>query len=186
MDNQNIALPIHEMERRFRSLIVRLPAIAGNEALNFFLDNFRRQAFPGNTMQVWPSRKNPNKWGKVKRPGRALLIDSGRLRRSIRVIKSSNDAVVIGTDVKYAKAQNEGFKGTVVQNVGAHQRNVFGKVKGSTGRSKRGVVGTVGVNAHTRTIKQNIPARRFMGPSPYLTQKLKRIIELEISKALRP
>lgn len=184
MDNQNITVPIKELERRFRSIIIRLPAIVGNEALNFVLDNFRKQSFPGTFMQNWPARKNPTKWGRVKRPGRALLVDSGRLRRSIRIVKSTNDLVVIGTDVKYAKAQNEGFKGKVTQNVQGHQRRVFGKVK-SNGKTKKGVVGTQNVSPFKRTIKQNIPARRFMGPSPYLNAKLKRIIQLELLKALR-
>lgn len=186
MDNAGITIPIQELERRFRSVIVRLPAIVGNEAVNFFLDSFRNQSFAGNSMQIWPSRKDPNKWGKVKRPGRALLINTGRLRRSIRVVRSSFDSVTIGTDVPYAKAQNEGFKGTVVQSVKGYQRNVFGKVKSSSGRTKKGIVGSQTVSPHQRTIKQNIPKRQFMGNSPYLNARIKRICEAEILKVLRP
>ncbi len=49
------------------------------------------------------SRKRKDK----KRPGRAILMNRGRLRNSIRGT-IQGDTIVFGTDVPYAKIHNEG------------------------------------------------------------------------------
>jgi hypothetical protein len=45
--------------------------------------------------------------------------------------------------------------------------------------------GTAIVKAHQRTINQNIPRRRFMGNSPYLDARIKRVATAEFMKALK-
>ena len=173
MDNSNISLPIKDLERRFRNVILRLPAIAGNEVVNFALDNWKRQAWLGDTAEPWKPRKNPTKWGQTpKRNGRAILIDSGRLRRSVRVIRTTPDMAVVGTDVPYARAHNEGVRLGVIQTVTPFQRKM------KTGK-------TVNVKGHIRRINQNIPRRQFLGNSQYLTNKLRRAAMAEFMKALR-
>lgn len=170
MNNSN---PIKEMERRFRAALTRLPAIAGNEVVNFALDNFKRQSWMGNREERWKPRKNPTKWGQApKRNGRAILMDSGRLRRSIRVIRTTADMVVVGTDVPYARAHNEGVRLGLIQTVKPFKRKL-----------KNG--GIANVSRHTRRINQNIPRRQFLGNSPYLTDKLKRVANAEIMKAFK-
>jgi phage gpG-like protein len=118
------------------------------------------------------------------------LIQAG-LRRSIRITGISAGTVTIGTDVPYAKAHNEGFRGIV--NVKAHNRNRYTKTKLGTGKfTKKGTermktvqhIGSTGqVKAHTR--KVNIKKRQFMGNSPYLEKQLARRLTAELMKGLR-
>jgi phage gpG-like protein len=172
------------------------PTILGNDAVNFFLDSFKKQGWLGNSFTPWPARKIVTRWGKTKRNnGRAILIDSGRLRRSIRVTSATSNAIKIGTDVPYAKAHNEGTRiRGVIQQVSAHTRKktragitskktlktrsniTFGRI--NTGAS-------IQVKAHTRRIDMRLPKRQFMGYSPYLDKALKRRLMAELMKVNR-
>lgn len=144
-----------------------LPAIVGNEAVNFSLETFEREAWPGNSTEVWPKRKNPTKWGKAD-GGHPLLQKTMKMKRSIRVTRIEEDKVWIGAggpDISYARAHNEGFSGPVKQEVGEHNR------KSKLGKSHK-------VSAFQRTINQNIPQRRFIGgekDSPYLKARVRRV-----------
>ena len=157
---------IAQLQKQFRSALLRVPVIVGAEAVNFSLDNFRAQGFLGNTFEKWPQRKKS--WVKDKRPNRALLVDTGKLKRSIRVVRATPNEVVIGSDVAYARAHNEGLRIGLIQSV-----------KGFTRKSG------VGVSAHTRRVNQNIPRRRFMGNSPYLDARLKRAVTLQLAKEIK-
>jgi phage gpG-like protein len=156
---------IAQLQRRFKSVLLRVPLLVGNEAVNFSLDAFRNQGWLGNTFQLWPRRKVS--WGKIKRNGRNTLINTGRLRRSIRIISLSKEAVVIGSDVKYARAHNEGLQLGVIQSVKAFTR-------------RNGVA----VKQHTRRINMKIPRRQFMGNSPYLNQRIKRTVSVAFMREL--
>jgi phage gpG-like protein len=157
---------IAQLQRQFKSVWQRVPLLAGNEAVNFTLDNFRLQGFMGATFQSWRPRKVS--WQKNKRPGRNLLIDGGRLRRSIRIVSMSFDYVSIGTDVKYARAHNEGVNGLgVIQTVKGFDRKNGSKV-----------------SAHTRRIVMRIPKRQYMGDSPYLQQRIKRVVSYAFMKEI--
>lgn len=157
---------IQLLARQYRGVYARLPLIVGNEAVNFTLDNFRLQGFMGNTFQPWLSRKQG--WRKDKRKGRNILIDSGRLRRSIRITQLGPAHVAIGTDVKYARAHNEGLRMGIIQSVHGYTRR-----NGSF------------VTQHTRRIDQNIPKRQFMGDSQYLRARLKRVVMAEFMREIR-
>lgn len=155
-----------QIQQRLAQTIRELPAIVANEAVNFTLDNFEREAWLGNTSEPWQKRKNPTKWGKRDETDRALLVKTGKLKRSIRSRTEEDRAFLIagGADVPYARVHNEGFKGKVTQQVDEHLR-----------RNKKG--GFSRVSAFTRTINQNIPRRKFMGgegESPYLKAKIRR------------
>ncbi len=177
---------LNDLQSRFKQLLLYAPGMLGNDAVNFFLDSFKRQAWLGNRLEPWAKRR-VNK----RRPGRAILVDTGRLRRSIRITRVSQGNVYIGTDVPYAKAHNEGFRGTV--QVKAHKRNKYTKSRIGTGKfTKTGkertktissVSGSSMVKAHTR--KVNIVQRQFMGTSPYLTRQLQRRLSAELMKAMR-
>jgi phage gpG-like protein len=181
MDNNNITLPIQVLQQRFKEVIHRLPVLVGNEVVNFALDNFKRQSWLGETMQPWPKRKDPTKWGtKVKRPGRALLVLNGRLRRSIRVITHTMDSVTVGSDVPYASVHNNGFRGNVHQVVNSYERKMKIKTVGGIKSTTQFVTG------HNRKINQRIPARRFLGNSPYLNARLQRVASAEILRATKP
>lgn len=191
MDNANITIPISQLNTRFKSVALRLPAIAGRVVVNFALDNFKRQGFLGNGIEPWRERKDPNKWGqKVKRPGRSLLVDTGRLRRSIRITGISWDEVKVGADVPYARAMNEGVRLGEIQQVKAYTRKVntvakMYSIKTHRGSTQKVQTGTVEVKGFTRRINQNIPARPFLAYSPYLVAQLQRELGAEILKALK-
>lgn len=176
---------IRKTEAHFKRVLLYAPGMLGNEAVNFFNNSFRMQGWLGNSFTPWRKRRSR------KRSRRAILVDTGRLRRGTRITSNTGGVVRIGNDTPYARAHNEGFRG--VANVRAHNRNVYSKTKVGTGKlTKKGKErmktvstnsGTTQVKAHTR--KMNIPQRQFMGESPYLTTKLKRILQAELMKGLR-
>ncbi len=143
-----------------------LPRRLANEAVNFSKERFRENNWVDNTTQPWKQRK-PIRGESTRRRSRNILISSGRLRRSIRVVSVSRDRAVIGTDVPYATAHNYGYRGRVTQRVRSHERK---------GRP---------VRAHNRTIKQNIPQRQFIGESAALNRRLVRMIQADIIRIIR-
>lgn len=179
----------------FRRVIQYAPGILANDALNFFLDSFKKQGWLGTTFTPWPARKVATKWGKTKRnKGRAILIDSGRLRRSLRITRVSQGSAYIGTDVPYAKAHNEGLRLGFIQQVKAHSRKktkrgitskktLKTRTKVTFGRVNTGA--TISVSAHSRRVDMRLPKRQFMGYSPYLDTKLKRRLMAELMKVNR-
>jgi len=166
------------IQDRLASTLRVLPEIIGNEVVNFSLQSFEQEAWSGNSQEVWSKRKNPTKWGKPDDTGRALLVKTGKLKRSIRITRIVNNIVYVGaggTDIPYARVHNYGFRGTVNQSVRSFQR------KDKTGK-------LIEIKAHNRTIKQNIPQRRFIGAdsdSPYLKARLRRISIAELKKILK-
>jgi phage gpG-like protein len=74
------------------------------ELTDQFDENFKRQAFFD---RPWTARK-PVK-GKRKRQGRALLIDTGSMRRSIRSRVISN-GVSFTSHLAYTSVHNEGLR----------------------------------------------------------------------------
>lgn len=187
--NENINLPIKELEKRFKKILPTLAPMAGNEVVNFALDNFKKQGFLNHGFEAWRQRKK-SKWGFKDREGRALLVKSGRLRRSIRITNISFLSVTVGSDVPYAKAHNDGLRLGLIQSVKSFTRKKFYTDEVSAPGAKstkyeKKHVGNVQVSAHTRRIDQKIPARPFLKDSPYLTAKIKRVITAEILKALR-
>ena len=78
----------------------------GNIAINEAKENFRRQGFMDRSLKRWKPRKKRDE-------GRAILVKSGALRRSIRRISVSNKRVTIGSKGKpavYAGVHNYGLK----------------------------------------------------------------------------
>ena len=157
---------------KVKAALKTLPVLAGNEVVNFSKEAFRKQGWLGVTFQPWRPRKASH-WGKAtpRNKGRAILMDKGRLRRSIRVVSATADMVTVGTDVPYAKAHNNGLRLGVIQQVKSFSR-----------KGKGGKVQTV--KAHTRRVNMQMPQRQFLGDSPYQTKRIERVIALTIMKAL--
>lgn len=83
---------------------VTLPVKLGNEAKNHFLQSFRNQGFTDRGFQAW----KPRRTGK---DGRAILVKTGNLRRSIKVGSARWERVAIGSySIDYAKVHNYGLK----------------------------------------------------------------------------
>lgn len=171
------------LQQKLQKAVSELPTVLVNEAVNWTKNNFTRQGFPGKSFDRWRARKQ----SAARNQGRAILIDTGRLKRSIRKIATGPLQATFGTDVPYARAHNYGFKGTV--NVKAHKRATIGTIKVSTGKSdqpfqkKKTITGYGTVKAHQR--KMNLPQRRFIGYSPVLQSILRRKAIIHISRILK-
>lgn len=146
--------------------INQLPQRVATLAVNFSKERFVKQNWHDSHEEPWQKRKHKRRGGEKRQRG-AVLVDSGRLKRSIRVVSVSRDRIVIGTDVPYAEIHNEGFEG--VQNVRQHRR-----------RSKRGKV--CSVRAHSR--RMSMPERRFIGESAELARRIEELMVTELTKAL--
>lgn len=94
-----------------------LPTILSEQAKNFFQDSFVNQGFTDKTLVKWQQSRA------AKRRGGATLVDSGRLRGSIRVTNVNQNSFRVGSDVPYAEQHNEGKKGQVKrQFIGSSER----------------------------------------------------------------
>lgn len=138
--------------RQIAQSVAELPPVVANEWENFTKENFEQEGWQGDSFEAWPRRKNPTAWGKKDDTTRKLLIQRRKLLGSIRSVTGEDKVTLIagGADVPYAKTHNEGFEGTVTQEVGEHAR------KGKKGQEFK-------VKAFTRTIQQQIPKRQFAG-----------------------
>jgi phage gpG-like protein len=74
-------------------------------AANHFTTSFRNQGFTDENLQMWQPRKRTER---SRMGNRAILVKSGRLRRSIRSKSFGFLAVKILTDVPYASVHNNG------------------------------------------------------------------------------
>ena len=179
---------LKEIEKALVDMFNGLPQQIGMLAVNFSKQRFVDQAWHDTAVEPWEKRKRPRRGGKKRQQG-AVLVDSGRLKRSIRIVAVTPTSVTIGTDVPYAQIHNDGYKGT--QQVKAHSENVKGhkrkqKVKGKNGKTK---TKTVIVKAHIRHVKahtrnMNMPRRRFLGESAELERQITEFILGEIQSAI--
>ncbi len=81
-----------------------LPKKLGNEAVNHFKDNWRKQGYDNNTVTPWKDRKDG------KDPGRALLVKTGRMRRSFDVEIPNPFRVLVINSAPYSVFHNYGTK----------------------------------------------------------------------------
>ncbi len=72
-------------------------------SVNSAKESFRLQRFNDDNTDPWQKRK------RNKDPGRAILVQYGRLRRSIRAGKVSWREIVVVADAVYARIHNEGI-----------------------------------------------------------------------------
>jgi phage gpG-like protein len=108
------------------SFMRRAPRQVGEMAVREFVGNFKRQSFQNEAgVEIpWSNRKvrrykrrSGKKATRLRLTaagrddrGRALLVKSGKLRRSIRVDNTDQDSATISSDSEYAQAHNEGHQ----------------------------------------------------------------------------
>lgn len=169
-----------------RAQQVVIPKLIGNEVVNFALDNFRRQGYLGDVFEPWRKRKPTSRRSST----RAILVQSGRGRRSIRVTRADANIVAVGSDVPYMKAHNEGS--TELVTVKEHTRKIYGVTKVGRGvysvktrkermRKESYLSGHAKVKQHQRRMR--LPKRQILGKSQWLMNRLKRVYALEIRRA---
>jgi phage gpG-like protein len=114
------------LDKRVRSVLETSLIVIGNEAKNHFVNSFRLQGFEDKTVEKWKPRKKKEAKGRGSKKsaaeagtvrsvkaGRAILVKSGDLRRSIRrePVNKAAMKVTIATDLVYARIHNEGLMG---------------------------------------------------------------------------
>lgn len=146
--------------RQYERFAQKASSIAGQLAVSFFKDNFRRQGFKDKGV-VHPWKKRAKEM-----PGRNILIGQGRarLRTSIRLERSTANFAVISTDVPYAEIHNQG--GVIRQTVTKKQQAYFWAMHK---RTKNAMWKRMALSAQL-TIR--IPQRQFMGESSDLNQEI--------------
>lgn len=175
--------PIKYDLEKLAATIKQIPKSVATEAVNFSKERFREQGWKDQVLEPWVKRRQDRK----KDHGRAVLVKSGRLRRSIKTHISGMD-VTISTDVPYAAAHNEGFKGEVSDSVGEYTRKAHTR-KGYTRKDGKAIKATQ-VAAHkvgqfTRKRNVDLPKRQFIGPSAALDRAVVKIIDHAIAQALK-
>ena len=167
-----------DLRHRLDRVRIRLPQAMADAARNFFVDSFTKQGWDtGHGIKKWKPRKKSD-----GRRRRAILVKTGRLRKSIRIRRR----ITIAAEAPYAAAHNFGVDETVT--VRAHTRRTYGRVQEkyttSSGkertRTKRVETGSLTVRSHTRHMQ--LPQRQFMGDSQMLDQKLDRIVERAVEE----
>lgn len=92
----------------FKPQLEKLVDAMGVLAVNHFTQSFRNQGFTDESLQMWKPRKRTER---SRMGNRAILVKSGRLRRSIRSKRFGFLSVKIYTDVLYAQIHNDGLMG---------------------------------------------------------------------------
>lgn len=171
------------MQGRFKQAWGGLPVLVANEMVNFTKERFAAQSWLGSRVEPWQKRK-----AKKDNNGRAILVKSGRLKRSPRPI-TKGDMAGVGIDVPYAQIHNDGFKGMV--QVKAHTRKrskaqriaTIKTIKPLSGINAGKAIGQTQVKAHG--MRMNMPRRRFVGPSEFMMRRLKRVAGAYLLKSLK-
>lgn len=97
---------INRKIRNLKDAKRNIPFLVSNNSKNFFLQSFRNQGFTDNSLEKWQKRDNRSR----RNSGRAILVDTGALRRSIKVSQSSFNKIVITSNLPYASVHNYGLK----------------------------------------------------------------------------
>lgn len=178
---------IAQAKREFLKVLDEMVPVMGNDALNHFKGSFTDQGFTNESTEKWKPRKRPDR----KRPGRAILIDTGRLRRSLRYRKGRKYEVVIKSNVPYAKIHNEGGEIDVSSRKGSGTINTYVRGSGGfvdgkfkSGRKKK--VQLLGAAYETGPYTIKIPKRQFVGYSGKLNRRLIDKFDKRIKTIFRP
>jgi phage gpG-like protein len=134
--------------------------------LQWFEDSFQNGGFTDSSFVAWDARKND------KDAGRAILVQTTYLSKSLEIMQQSVNAMTFGTTVPYAALHNEGGRLRAVQYVRAHTR--------TNSKGKR-----MQVQGHSRKMDIKYPKRQFIGHSEKMMQGLDSWLVLEIEKRFK-
>lgn len=143
--------------------------------------NFERQAFFN---EAWERRKSPT------RPGDRALVDTGGLRKSIRV-RETDSSIIFWTDHPAAAIHNEGGDIVVTPKMKKFFWHKYYEATGAFGRrkdgSRRNDRRTVRLSTEAEFWKWmalkkagskiHIPKRKFMGTGPEVEKAVRQIVE---------
>ena len=177
-NQQKIDAYFAAFQQRIQSVQQRLAEPVANEVINATLDNFKNESFDG---KPWPKRKSK------KDQSRQLLVKSGRLRRSPRMIASSPMSVSVGSDLAYAAIHNYGGN---ISHPGRTAPLAFktftrGKRKGRTLFARNDSRATFARMSTSGPYDIPMPRRQFLGITKGLTENIKKVIRAEFHKEFR-
>lgn len=196
---------LNKVAKRIRPVLEASLILIGNEAKNHFVGSFRLQGFQDVNVDKWKKRKNPERKGRGSKKsaaelgtvrsvkaGRAILVKTGDLRRSIRreSLNKARLSVTIATDLPYARVHNDGLTINVAGRTGSG--TITTKVRGSArfenGRFTRGRAKTLkiaGKEYTTGPYSINMPKRQFIGHSFTMNEKIKKTITKQINNLFK-
>jgi phage gpG-like protein len=97
---------------KFAKTQQQIPREVARLVVNHSKEAFRDGGFTDNTLAPWAPRKRGNRADRRTGKTRALLVDSGNLRRSIRASRVSFREVRVGAyGIEYATYHNQGVAG---------------------------------------------------------------------------
>lgn len=151
-----------------------------------FDENFEREAFFG---EAWQRRRSPT------RPGGHILVNTGRLRRSIQS-RTTENSITFFTNEPYAAIHNDGGEIVVTAKMKRYFWHKYYEATGSFGRKKdgrrRNDKRTLQLSEEAEfwkfmALKKagttiRIPRRRFLGTSPEVEKAVRDIIEDNITE----
>mgnify|MGYP001144445067 CR=1 FL=1 len=89
-----------DLRHRLDRVRIRLPQAMADAARNFFVDSFTKQGWDtGHGIKKWKPRKKSD-----GRRRRAILVKTGRLRKSIRIRRATFRRITIAAEAPYAAA----------------------------------------------------------------------------------
>jgi phage gpG-like protein len=153
------------------------PTEAGNEALRFINENFRKQGYQGASLQPWKKNKR----------GGTILVKSGHLRSATYFTTQPGQATVRNT-LPYAAIHNEGGTIDKTVTVKEHTRKQTTAKFGKSGRKLKGreLKGKATVRSHSRKMNLTMPRRQFAptadSPSTVLNDAVARKIEAQLKR----
>ena len=180
MTNDFIA-DLRIMSGKLNKFVKTIGGQVGAVVLENVDDNFRSQSFDGDK---WPERAKPPARGKGRKGGagedngRAILMMSGRLRRSFRMT-STGLVITVATDVPYAEVHNEGGQVTQTVTVTKKMRRFFWAMFKNTGDDKWKFMALS--KSATIQRKFTMPKRQFIGENPTLDRNITFLLETELS-----
>jgi len=177
---------LRDQLKRFNQEAPRLTDIMLVEALNHSVENFAKQGFDDVGVRKWKERKNDNEKGKT----RAILVKSGRLRRSIKKRRTSKFSGVLSSNLPYANVHNEGgiidvkaHKRTATRTVRIRGNSGFVNGKFTKGRSKKMTLQGERHNVSGHAYK--MPKRQFVGNSRNMVKKIEARLKQKIDNIFR-
>ena len=113
---------LEEFGKALRSYLKTVHKVLGRAVVQESADNFRRQGYEDDNGSVvpWEPRKQVDmKPGRKRKDGkrgprvpnprqRAILIKTGKLRRSVRIVATTATTVTVGSSLGYAQTLQEG------------------------------------------------------------------------------
>lgn len=175
------------MNEDVKKVVARILKDIQVEMSDEFDKNFERQAF---FSEKWQRRKSP-----IRDEGRAILTDTGALRKSIGS-RTTENSITFFTSLPYAAIHNDGGEIVVTGRMKRFFWHKYYEATGSFGRRKDGKLRKDKRNAWLDTeadfwmfmaLKKEgstikIPRRRFLGTSPEVEKAVREIVEENLTE----